>query len=177
MSYPAPPPQPGWYPDPSGGPGQRYFDGREWAFSAMQASVNPAGLVRGPNNALHLALTVLTCGMWLPVWLVLVVNDNRQMRAAGLPARSNPAFVVAVAVIGGLYLVGLATTDLRALVTLIAAAVVAYAGYRAYNHAVRRRRESARLASRADTQNQAYMQGDPTGLYGEYPPSPSDPPQ
>jgi len=26
----APLPQPGWYPDPSGEPGQRYFDGRDW---------------------------------------------------------------------------------------------------------------------------------------------------
>jgi Protein of unknown function (DUF2510) len=26
----APLPPPGWYPDPSGGPGQRYFDGKDW---------------------------------------------------------------------------------------------------------------------------------------------------
>jgi hypothetical protein len=25
-----PQPEPGWYPDPSGGPGQRYWDGRQW---------------------------------------------------------------------------------------------------------------------------------------------------
>jgi hypothetical protein len=27
---PAGPPPPGWYPDPSGAPGQRYWDGRTW---------------------------------------------------------------------------------------------------------------------------------------------------
>jgi TM2 domain-containing membrane protein YozV len=26
----SPPPAPGWYPDPSGGPGQRYWGGTEW---------------------------------------------------------------------------------------------------------------------------------------------------
>jgi hypothetical protein len=26
-----------------------------------------------PNNLLHFVLTVLTCGLWLPVWFVLAV--------------------------------------------------------------------------------------------------------
>jgi Protein of unknown function (DUF2510) len=177
MSYPAPPPQPGWYPDPSGGPGQRYFDGHEWSLSAPPPL--PSGVVdnpgSGPNNALHLALTLLTCGMWLPVWLVLAINDNRHLRAAGQPARSNPALVAAVVVIGGLYLVGLATTDVRAFVSLITVAVLAYGGYRAYDYAVGHRAQESRLASRAEFENQTYVHGESSGFYGEYPPA--DPPQ
>jgi hypothetical protein len=29
----APSAAPGWYPDPSGGPGQRYFDGQQWTIA------------------------------------------------------------------------------------------------------------------------------------------------
>lgn len=35
-TQPPPPPPPGWYPDPSGKPGQRYFDGTNW--TATQAA-------------------------------------------------------------------------------------------------------------------------------------------
>ena len=33
----APSPPPGWYPDPSGAPGQRYFDGQQWTTHAPPA--------------------------------------------------------------------------------------------------------------------------------------------
>jgi len=102
MSYPAPAPQPGWYPDPSGGPRQRYFDGHQWTISAPpQPSivinnniVAPAG---GPNTALHLALTLFTCGMWLPVWLIIALIDNRQARAVRQPSRTSPVLIAVVA--------------------------------------------------------------------------------
>ena len=35
-------PTPGWYPDPSGGGGQRYWDGRNWTAIAPPGS--PAGV-------------------------------------------------------------------------------------------------------------------------------------
>jgi hypothetical protein len=82
MTYPAPAPHPGWYPDPSGGSGQQYFDGQQWTAYAPpppqpqpQPSIvinntlgGPAPVVvtTGPNHALHLVLSLLTCGAWLP---------------------------------------------------------------------------------------------------------------
>lgn len=33
---------PGWYPDPSGTPGQRYFDGTSWTEHRTAASPQPA---------------------------------------------------------------------------------------------------------------------------------------
>jgi threonine/homoserine/homoserine lactone efflux protein len=175
MSYPAPAPQPGWYPDPSGGPGQRYFDGHQWTISAPpQPSivinnniVAPAG---GPNTALHLALTLFTCGMWLPVWLIIALIDNRQARAVRQPSRTSPVLIAVVAAVGGLYLLGPAMTDFRFFLSLMAVAGLGYVGYRAYERAVERRAENARLASHADAENRAFMSGDSSGLYGQYPP-------
>jgi hypothetical protein len=152
MSYPAPAPQPGWYPDPSGAPGQRYFDGHQWTISAPpQPSIvinNFVAPTSGPNTALHLALTLFTCGMWLPVWLIIAV----------------------VAAVGSLYVLGRAMTDFRYFLGLMAVAGLGYLGYRAYERAVERRAENARLASHADAENRAFMSGDSSGLYGQYPP-------
>lgn len=67
MSYPAPAPQPGWYPDPSGGPGPRYFDGHQWTISAPPPSIiinnnfgapTPVVATSGPNTALIAAVAV-----------------------------------------------------------------------------------------------------------------------
>jgi hypothetical protein len=38
-----PAPLPGWYPDPAGGPGQRYWDGREWISAAPPPGPTPPG--------------------------------------------------------------------------------------------------------------------------------------
>lgn len=37
----APSPPPGWYPDPSGAPGQRYFNGRDWTEHRAAAPLPP----------------------------------------------------------------------------------------------------------------------------------------
>ena len=77
MSTPTSPP--GWYPDPSGQPGQRYHDGHRWTKHFTPApppapAPAPAPSVavavsagRGTNHALHLILTLLSCGLWLPI--------------------------------------------------------------------------------------------------------------
>jgi hypothetical protein len=39
MATPLPPP--GWYPDPSGGPGQRYFDGHDWIETPTDLAKRP----------------------------------------------------------------------------------------------------------------------------------------
>ena len=68
----------------------------------------PVVVTTGPNHGLHLVLTLLTCGMWLPIWLLIAIVGNRQVHVAGQPTRSSPANVGAV--IGGLFLLGLAIT-------------------------------------------------------------------
>jgi hypothetical protein len=65
---------PGWYPVRGG---QRYWDGDAWT-----DHIAPAVQVVGPNpyrtnHVLHLLLTVLTVGLWAPVW-ALVALVNRQ---------------------------------------------------------------------------------------------------
>jgi hypothetical protein len=180
-----PVPQPGWYPDPSGAGGQRYFDGAKWTAYAPppppQPSIvinnnnalntSPAVLVAsGPNHALHLILTLLTCGMWLPVWLIFtVVAHGRRVRPTG---QSSKTPLVIGGVLGGMFLLGLVGQYPIASVPLAALAGLGYLGYRAYERAVERRTEQAKIAARADTQHRATMSGDPSGLYGQYPPPP-----
>jgi hypothetical protein len=181
MSYPAPEPQPGWYPDPSGGPGQRYFDGHQWTIPAPPPIIinnNIVAPASRPNTALHLALTVFTCGMWLPVWLIIALVDNQQARAVGRPSRTSPVLIAMLAALGGLYLVGLATASFQVFLSLLAVATLGFLGYMAYERAADRRAEDARIASRAEAQHRAYMSGDSAGVYGQYPPvQPPDLPQ
>ena len=93
----------GWYPDPEnttgfrygGVPSMRYFDGEQWTEhrAPMQRSqqrnsqqpiiVNQqVGIPTPPivvNNGsssmvgLHLVLTIFTCGLWLPVWVIIEI--------------------------------------------------------------------------------------------------------
>jgi Protein of unknown function (DUF2510) len=172
-----PMPRPGWYPDPAGN-GQRYFDGTKWTAhhvppppsvvinNAVNASA-PVFIASGPNHALHLILTLLTCGLWLPVWLIVAVVGHSRVRAGG---QSSYTPLVVGAVIGGLVLLGLVVEHPVALIPLAALAGLGYLGYRAYERAVERRAEQTRIAARADTENQALMSGDPSAMYGQYPP-------
>jgi len=185
MSYPAPAPQPGWYPDPSGLPGQRYFDGQQWTIAAPPpppivinnyvGAPAPLFVTAGPNHALHLVLTLLTCGMWLPVWLIIAIVGNRHVYVAGQPTRSTAAIVGAV--IGGLFLVGFAITYWPIFLALVALAGLGYLGYRGYERAVDRRAEQVEIAGRADAQNRAFMSGDSFGVYGQYPPTQASDPR
>lgn len=86
-----------------GVPSMRYFDGVQWTDNrapmqrrqpqqpmpgqpiivnqqfAPQAA--PSAVVvynNGTSHGLHLVLTILTCGMWLPVWaIVTIINSSR----------------------------------------------------------------------------------------------------
>jgi Protein of unknown function (DUF2510) len=89
------PPQPapgpaGWHPDPSGTPNLRYFDGQQWTahtapqpmptYHAPASGVGVAVAVAnggGPNHALHAVLTLLTCGAWPPVWILIAIFGGR----------------------------------------------------------------------------------------------------
>lgn len=186
MSRPAPPP--GWYPDPSGG-GQRYFDGKQWIDlpppppppasaqpsivinNNVGAAAPPVVVTSGPNHTLHLVLTILTCGMWLPVWLIVAIVGHRRVQVGGEPGGSTTAMVIG-AVVGGLFLLGLAATHFAAFLALAALGGLGFLGYWAYRRSVDRRAEQARIGARADAEHQAFMRGNPAGTYGLYPPSP-----
>ena len=182
MINPAPPP--GWYPDPSGASGQRYFDGRQWTQHAFPLSPPPLIVIgapapvvvtAGPNHALHLVLTLLTCGMWLPVWLIVAIAGANRVHVAGQPARPNAGLVMG-GLVGGLLLLGLAVTHWHVFLGLVALAGLGYLGYRAYERAIDRRAEQVKLAARADEQHRAFISGDSSGIYGLYPPvQPLDP--
>lgn len=85
-----------------GTPSMRYFDGCQWTENRapmqpaqrrqqgqaqqpivitqqVAAPAAPVVVVRGgTNHGLHLVLSLITCGAWLPVWLILViVNGGR----------------------------------------------------------------------------------------------------
>jgi uncharacterized protein DUF2510 len=69
MTFTVPTGQSGWYPDPSGAAGRRYFDGQRWTDNYAPPEMRqPAGvIVEGPNHALHAVLTLFTfwmCGGW-----------------------------------------------------------------------------------------------------------------
>lgn len=75
--------QPGWYPEPSGLPGQRYFDGSDWTGHYMPdrqvqpVSYGPAVVVHKPvNHAFHLLMTLFTCGLWGIVWIIVAVANS-----------------------------------------------------------------------------------------------------
>jgi hypothetical protein len=97
MTQPAPPA--GWYPDPSGTPGPRYWDGARWTqvpppppapLQQPTVVVNnnivaggytpPVYVATGPNHALHAVLTLFTCGAWLPIWIIVAIVDASQPR-------------------------------------------------------------------------------------------------
>jgi hypothetical protein len=68
----------GWYNDPAGSGGQRYFDGLDWTshyapppqpvFQSPYVVVN-----RGSDHTFHLLMTLFTCGLWAPVWIVMEI--------------------------------------------------------------------------------------------------------
>ncbi|MBO0864882.1 MAG: DUF2510 domain-containing protein [Mycobacterium sp.] len=171
-------PQPRWYQDPSGTLGQRYWDGQQWTYHAPppQPSIvinnTPAPVIvtNGPNHALHLILTLLTCGMWLPVWLIVAIVGHQRVYVAGQPTRSNTGLIIG-GLVGGLFLLGLSVTHWPVFFGLIALAGLGYLGYRAYERAIDRRAEQAKIAARAEAQHRAFMSGDPSGIYGQYPPA------
>ena len=65
---------PGWYPDPTGQ--VRYWDGANWGHLAPQATVVPVRT----NHAVHILMTLLTCGIWLPVWIIVAAANSNKTR-------------------------------------------------------------------------------------------------
>jgi hypothetical protein len=71
-----------WYSDPTAPGVTRYWDGVKWtehrhaAAPLATATVVNNVQVRGGGDsmvALHIVLTILTCGAWLPIWLLIEI--------------------------------------------------------------------------------------------------------
>jgi hypothetical protein len=71
----------GWYPDPSG-QGQRYFDGQRWTEHLVPPPPSRAEriTVTGPNHALHALISLFTCGLWLPIWMIIAILDSKKVK-------------------------------------------------------------------------------------------------
>jgi hypothetical protein len=193
--YPAP--APGWHPDPEGQPGQRYHDGRRWTQHFVPTPpvppvpVAPAVAVAvatggGANHGLHLVLTLLTCGAWLPIWILVALfsgGSSSSVAVSGPGAlvqtsHRRPALVVA-AVLGGLFTLGVVAEHPWLIGVLAVVGVAAGFGVWMFKSAQQReeqqRAEQFRrdvLADRADYEDKLYQEGDPRGVHGRYPPPP-----
>jgi uncharacterized protein DUF2510 len=72
------PPPPGWYPDPGGSCGQRWWDGHQWTEHVHAASAAPAAPAparsfkpRYEQKWWHLPLVIGLAVTWTIVWVVL----------------------------------------------------------------------------------------------------------
>ena len=158
----SPTPAPGWYPDPGGQLGQRYHDGQRWtqhfvptpptvlapAAPAVAVAVSTGG---GPNHALHAVLTFLSCGLWLPIWILVAIFGGGSTSSvavgtgAGAIVRTSnrrPLMVVA-AVFGGLFVLGAAAEHPWLIVVLAVLGILAGFGFWALKSAQKRRGAAA----------------------------------
>jgi hypothetical protein len=188
----------GWYPDPNGQPGQRYYDGQRWTqhFTPTPPPVAPAPTAvavavsgGGANHALHLILTLLTCGLWLPIWIVCAIVGAASSRSVavsgpgGVNVRTRTPLIAVGAVFLGLFVLGTITEHPALLILLLPmAAAGGFFFWKQKSDRDRRDQELREqyrrdvLCHRADYENNLYNEGDPRGMYGDFPPTPPPPP-
>jgi hypothetical protein len=157
----------------------RYFDGTQWTIVAPPPPPPPSIVINNnvaapapvvatnrPNYALHIVLTVLTCGLWLPVLLIVAISSHR----VRVGRESIPIGNFIGAVFLGLLFLGLVVAYWQVFLGLAGVAILAIVGFSMYGRRLGRRADQAKIAGRADAQNQAFMSGDSSGVYGQYPP-------
>lgn len=66
-------------------PGWDRNDAREWApvpassaIPQQQVVVNVAQPKPGTNHVLHLLLSIVTSGLWVPVWIIVAAKNRRR---------------------------------------------------------------------------------------------------
>ncbi len=191
------PPAAGWYPDPAGQPGQRYYDGAKWTAhftpyppAANQPSVvvnNHVGLPApaiavavsgGVNHGLHLLLTLLTCGVWLPIWIIIAIfgGGSRSVAVSSGPgvavSGGGPKVGLVVgAIFVGLFMLGVVVENPWLLAILIPSALAGGGLFYMSKQRQNRGAEEQKLAMRAEYENDLYAEGDPRGTHGRYLPS------
>jgi hypothetical protein len=181
--YPDPPA--GWYSDPSGRPGQQYRDGHKWTehlapptpypFPPPQPVAVAVSTGGGVNHALHAVLTFFTCGLWLPVWILMAIfgSGSRSVAVAGpgatVPPNRKPLIIAAV-VLGWIAL-GVSVQHPWVLAVLIPVGALGGVIWWMLKDGEKRKR----LAAHAEYEDRLYYEGDPRGTYGRYmPPPPFD---
>jgi hypothetical protein len=188
------PPAAGWYPDPGGQPGQRYYDGVKWTghFTPYPpATTQPSVVVNnhvgfpapgvavavsgGVNHGLHLLLTLLTCGMWLPIWIIIAIFGGSRSVAVsngsgvGVSGGGGSKVALAVgAVFVGLFMLGLVAEHPWLLAIVIPAAVAGGGLFYMNKQQQIRDEEERKLAMRAEYENDLHAGGDPRGTHGRY---------
>jgi hypothetical protein len=72
---------PGWYPDPGGSRGQRYWDGRQWTYAQQQRPpiAHRPGFGKGVKTALAVGVGVVV------LILVVIIISNEPRRAGTSP--------------------------------------------------------------------------------------------
>ena len=72
-------------------PPYRYWDGGQWTnewidgtpkpqfqVAQPQPPAPPLTMVASPpNHALHAIITICTCGLWLPVWIIITIAGGK----------------------------------------------------------------------------------------------------
>lgn len=69
---------PGWYADPTTPGRQRWWTGREWSNHSAPGVPNQTVIVNGKkpvNHAFHLIMSLLTFGLWIPVWIIVAIAN------------------------------------------------------------------------------------------------------
>lgn len=69
----------GWYLD-SASKQQRWWDGQKWTeHFAPATAAAPAQVVivnkKQTNHVFHLLMTILTVGLWIPVWIIVAIAN------------------------------------------------------------------------------------------------------
>ncbi|HUO37881.1 MAG TPA: DUF2510 domain-containing protein [Mycobacterium sp.] len=78
-------PAPGWYPDPSGAPGKRYFDGRQWAEYLADPPGAPRAVITPWPTRRRIPIWV-----WIAVTVVLVTVALAVGRLASTQREASP---------------------------------------------------------------------------------------
>jgi hypothetical protein len=146
----------GWFPDPDGGNGLRYFDGQQWT----QIAPSPPTPTPSPT----------------PPPVSVVVNNTVTATSPEV-SRAGAWMFLAICLFNPWMWILVLFLWFTFKWLLIGAAVLwialAYGKYHAKQQSTEQR-EKDKLAARAEVQDELYLQGDPRGTHGRYPPPPEE---
>lgn len=94
----------GWYHDTGSGR-MRWWDGNGWT---ERFAPTPVVVVnKGTNHILHLLLSIVTAGLWIPVWVIVsIVNATKNASGTDYDQRRNLIRgLIALGVIGGILII------------------------------------------------------------------------